>query len=122
MRISSEERPGRKAIPWRGLLKWGLVGFFAFAGLLNVFGTAPLLVEYRRWGYPAWFHYVTGVFELSSALLQTRRTTDKAGVALGAAVMAAAFLTLVFQHEWLHAAFPLLVFFALIISRTTTQP
>ena len=122
MSISSKGRRGWKAISWRGLLKWVLVAFFAFAGLLNVFGTAPLLAEYQRWGYPGWFHYVTGVFELSSALLQTQRTTNKAGIALGAAVMAAAFLTLVLQQEQLHAAFPLLVFFALIISRTTTQP
>lgn len=122
MSISSEGRPGWKGISWRGFLKWALVAFFAFAGLLNIFGTAQLLAQYRQWGYPGWFQYVTGVFELSSALLQTRLTTNKAGVALGVAVMAAAFLTLVFQREWLHAAFPLLVFIALIISRTTTQP
>ncbi len=122
MSISSEERPGWKAESRRRSLKWILVAFFTFAGLLNVFGTASLLAEYRRWGYPGWFHYVTGIFELSSAFLQIRKATNNAGVTLGAAVMAAAFLTLVFHHEWLHAAFPLLVLFALVMSRTTTQP
>lgn len=119
---SSGGRPRWTAISWRELLKWVLVAFFACAGLLNVLGTVSLLSEYRRWGYPGWFHYVTGTLELSSALLQTRRTTAKAGVALGAVVMAAAFLTLVFHDEWLHAAFPLLVLVALFMSRTTTQP
>lgn len=122
--MSTASEPGSilKTTAWRGPLTWLLVAFFVSAGLLNVVGTASLLAEYRRWGYPGWFHYVTGVFELSSALLLARRTTHTAGVVLGAAVMAAACVTLVFQREWLHAAFPLLVFFALIVSRTTTQP
>ncbi|MFK3737570.1 DoxX family protein [Massilia sp. TN1-12] len=122
MSISAYGKPLWKSITWRGLLQWVLVAFFALAGLLNMLGTAALLAEYRRWGYPGWFHYVTGTLELSSALLQARRTTAKVGAALGAAVMAAAFLTLVFHREWLHAAFPLTVFFALIVSRTTIQP
>lgn len=111
-----------KAVSWHDMSKWILVAFFLFAGLLNIFATSLLLAEYRRWGYPGWFHYVTGLLELSSALLQARRTTHHAGIVLGAAVMAAAVLTLAIRQEWLHAVFPLLVFFALITSRITHQP
>jgi hypothetical protein len=50
-----------KTLSARGLLKWVLVAFFACAGLLNIFATAPLLAEYRQWGYPWWFHYATGL-------------------------------------------------------------
>lgn len=110
------------AVSWRGLSKWGLVAFFVFAGLLNIFATAPLLAEYRRWGYPGWFHYATGLLELSSAFLQARRMTSQSGIGLGAAIMAAAVLTLAFHQEWGHAVFPLLIFFALIASRITNQP
>ena len=54
-------------------------------------------------------HYATGVLELSSAVLQSRTTSNKVGVALGAAVMLAAALTLAIHREWLHAVFPALV-------------
>jgi hypothetical protein len=111
-----------KTLSARGLLKWVLVAFFACAGLLNIFATAPLLAEYRQWGYPWWFHYATGLLELSSAFLQARRMTNKAGIALGATVMAAAVITLAMQQAWLHAAFPLLIFLSLIASRITHQP
>lgn len=107
------------SVSWRGLLKWALVAFFVCAGLLNVFATAALLDEYRRWGYPGWMHVVTGLLELSSAFLQARPKTNSAGIALAGAVMAAAALTLAIQQEWLHALVPMLVFFALIASRRT---
>ena len=98
------------------------INFFGTAGLLNVFATAPLLAEYRRWGYPGWMHYASGVLELSSASLRARRLTSKAGIALGSAVMVAAVLTLAIQQEWLHAVFPSLVFLILITSCITYQP
>ena len=121
MSTSSQEKINSTAFFWRGLLKWSLVSFFVFAGLLNVFATASLLAEYRRWGYPGWMHYATGLLELSSAILQARKNTNRIGVALGAAVMLAAALTLAIQGEWLHAVFPALVLLALITSRITHQ-
>jgi hypothetical protein len=122
MNTSSKRSAILKTISWRGLLKWVLVAFFVFAGLLNVFATASLLEEYRRWGYPGWFHYATGLIELSSAVFQALRMANKAGLALGMAVMAAAVLTLAIQREWLHALFPLVVLFLLITSRITNLP
>ncbi|NHZ96377.1 DoxX family protein [Massilia sp. CCM 8734] len=122
MSTSSKKKFILKTVSWRGLLKWVLIAFFVCAGLLNVFATAPLLAQYRRWGYPGWMHDATGLLELSSAFFQARRMTHTAGIALGGAVMAAAALTLVIQQEWLHALFPMLVFLALITSRITHQP
>lgn len=122
MSTSSKKKFILKTVPWRGLLKWVLVAFFVCAGLLNVFATAPLLAEYRRWGYPGWMHHATGLLELSSAFLQARSRTSTAGIVLGGAVMTAAALTLAMQQEWLHALFPMLVLFALITSRSTHQP
>jgi hypothetical protein len=102
-----------RALSWRAFLTWGLITFFVFAGLLNVFAPAPLREDYLRWGYPSWFHYTTGAVEFLSALLQGRRATSKAGVVLGALVMGVAVLTLLIYHEGLHAAFPFLIFVAL---------
>jgi hypothetical protein len=67
-------------------------------------------------------HYATGLLELSSAVLQARRSTNRVGIGPGAAVMAAAAITLAMQQEWLHAGFPLLVVLALTTSRITHQP
>jgi len=120
--MSTSSKPGSSAFSWRGLLTWSLVAFFACAGLLNVFATDPLLAEYRRWGYPGWMHYLTGLLELASAVLQARKGTNKFGVGLGALVMLAAVLTLAIHREWLHAVFPALVLLALITSRITHQP
>ena len=103
------------------MLTWSLVAFFVCAGLLNVFATAPLLAEYQRWGYPGWMHYATGVLELSSAVLLARKPTRQVGIALGAAIMLAAVLTLAIHREWLHAVFPALVLLALTTSRITHQ-
>lgn len=102
-----------RAISWRALLTWGLVAFFLFAGLLNTFAPAPLREDYLRWGYPSWFHCATGAVEILSASLQVRRATSKAGVVPGMLVMGVAVITLLMYHEWLHAAFPLLIFVAL---------
>lgn len=102
-----------RAISWRALLTWGLVAFFVFSGLLNIFAPTPLIEDYLRWGYPGWFHYSTGSLELLSAFLQGRRATSKAGVVLGALILGAAVITLLIYHEWLHATFPLLIFLAL---------
>lgn len=108
-----------RAISWRAFLKWGLVGFFIFAGLLNIFAPIPLLEDYLRWGYPGWFHYATGSLELLSAFLQGRRATSKAGVMLGASVMGVAVVTLLIYHEWLHAVFPSLIFVTLAAKLTS---
>ena len=102
-----------RTISWRALVTWGLVAFFVFAGLLNIFAPVSLVEDYQRWGYPGWFHYATGSLELLSAFLQARRATSKAGVVLAASVMGVAVITLLIYHEWLHAPFPLLIFVTL---------
>jgi len=46
--------------------------------------------EYRRWGYPDWFHFVTGALELATAALLVVTATRLLGAGLGGAVMLAA--------------------------------
>jgi hypothetical protein len=94
-------------------LKWGLVGFFMIAGLLNLAAPAPLAADYLRGGYPGWFHYMTGTLELLSAILQARRATRTVGLVLGVSLMGAAVATLIVHREWPHATLPALISVAL---------
>ncbi|USX26102.1 DoxX family protein [Oxalobacteraceae bacterium OTU3CINTB1] len=97
----------------RTWLSWGLVAFFVFAGVLNIVAPVSLQEDYARWGYPTWFHFATGALELTSALLQSRRTTSWAGLTLGMLIMASAVATLSLHREWTHAVFPALILAAL---------
>jgi len=86
-----------------------------FAGFLNIIAPEPLRADYLRWGYPGWFHYATGALEWSSAVLLIRHGTRKAGAMLGGLIMGAAIMTLLLHREWLHAIFPALFFFVLVV-------
>ena len=77
---------------------------------MNVFATEDVLSDYQAWGYPSWFHYVTGGLEWTSAVLIAVPTTRLIGSLLGGAVMCAALVTLLLHGEVLHAAAPLVAF------------
>ncbi|MEW5421621.1 DoxX family protein [Amorphus sp. 3PC139-8] len=97
-------------------LAWLLVVFFVIGGIANIFALGGALEEYRRWGYPDWFHYVTGIMELTSAILMALTTTRRIGSALGAVVMVGATLTVLSNSEYLHALLPLIVLFLLCLN------
>ncbi len=90
-----------------------LVAFFIAGGVGNLFPTADFRAEYARWGYPDWFHYVTGSLELAAAALLARAGTRHRGALLGGSIMTAALATLLLAGEWLHAALPLAVLMAI---------
>jgi hypothetical protein len=48
-------------------LIWLVVAAFAGAGLFNAIGTPSTKSDYVRWGYPAWWCYVTGALEIATA-------------------------------------------------------
>lgn len=91
------------------LLNGLLVAFFLFGGFGNVFASEGILADYAQWGYPAWFHYLTGALELSTAALLLFARTRLAGAMLGGAVMIAAAGTVVVHADYLHAIPPVLV-------------
>lgn len=97
----------RKNLP--RLLNGLLVAFFLFGGFGNVFASDRILADYAQWGYPAWFHYLTGALELSAAGLLIFARTRTAGALLGSAVMVAAAGTVVVHADYLHALPPVLV-------------
>ena len=44
-----------------------LAAFFVVGSLSNIFAPGSIYEEYLRWGYPHWFHFVTGSLEIGRA-------------------------------------------------------
>ncbi len=94
---------------WKAVPVWLLVAFFIVGGIGNVFVPPGIAEDYHRWGYPDWFHYVTGALEFSTAALLVVRRTRLFGIALGSTVMLAAAATMLLHDEYAHAIAPLTV-------------
>ncbi|RKF17617.1 DoxX family protein [Altericroceibacterium spongiae] len=94
---------------WQNLYAWLLSAFFLLGGWLNIFADPELVEEYRHWGYPGWFHYVTGMAEWASAGLIAFSVTRFWGSVLGCAIMAAAAISVSLQAEYTHALMPLII-------------
>ncbi|MFP3648112.1 DoxX family protein, partial [Paraburkholderia sp. SIMBA_054] len=77
--------------------------------LSNIVAPRSIFEEYLKWGYPHWFHFVTGSLELMTAVLLTRARTRLWGAALGCTVMLAALATVTVHGEYGHAVAPLVV-------------
>ncbi|HEY4147214.1 DoxX family protein [Pinirhizobacter sp.] len=96
-------------ISWRQILPLALAAFFVVGSLSNIFAPGPIYEEYLKWGYPRWFHFVTGSLELTTAILLCRAKSRLLGAALGCSVMFAALATVIIHGEYGHAVPPLVV-------------
>ncbi|SMG17556.1 DoxX family protein [Paraburkholderia susongensis] len=94
-------------ISWRQALPLALAAFFVVGGLSNILAPRSIIEEYLKWGYPHWFHFVTGSLELTTAVLLAREQTRLWGSALGCAVMLAALATVTLHGEYVHGVAPL---------------
>ncbi|MFC3653655.1 DoxX family protein [Dyella humi] len=94
-------------ISWRQVLPLALAAFFVVGSLSNIVAPGSIYEEYLKWGYPRWFHFVTGSLELTAAILLFRAPTRLLGSALGCAVMFAAAATVILHGEYGHAVPPL---------------
>ncbi|PVM78481.1 DoxX family protein [Caulobacter radicis] len=94
---------------WAPVLAWLLAAFFVFGAVGNLLAPPDIAESYRRWGYPDWFHVVTGVLELAAAGLLAWRRARPVGAGLAATVMGAAVLTVLLHRDWGHLPPPLIV-------------
>ncbi|MEM5314690.1 DoxX family protein [Paraburkholderia sp. JHI869] len=96
-------------ISWRQVLPLVLAAFFVVGSLSNIVAPRSIFEEYLKWGYPHWFHFVTGSLELMTAVLLARTQTRLWGSALGCTVMLAALATVAVHGEYRHGVPPLVV-------------
>ena len=96
-------------ISWSQVSALALAAFFVVGSLSNIFAPGSIYEEYLRWGYPHWFHFVTGSLELTTAVLLAQARTRLWGSALGCTVMLAALATVTFHGEYGHGVPPLIV-------------
>lgn len=90
------------------LVSYLLAAFFAFGGILNIRPPEQMRRDYARWGYPTWFHYVTAILELTTAVLIVLIETRLIGALLGATIMFAAAATTLWYREYKHSFAPLI--------------
>ena len=93
---------------------WLLVAGFFGAGLFNVMGARATRAEYVAWGYPDWWHWVTGGLEILTAAFIAKPLLRGAGIVLGTAVILAAVATLL-RHR-AYRQLPPAVAFLLVIA------
>ena len=94
---------------WHQASALALAAFFVVGSLSNILALGSIYEEYLRWGYPHWFHFVTGALELTTAVLLAQARTRQWGSALGCAVMLAALATVTLHGEYGHGVAPLVV-------------
>jgi len=102
------------------IVVWLTAAAFCGAGLFNAIGTAATRDDFARWGYPGWWCRVTGGLEVAAAALIAYPATRGIGLALGAAVVAAALATVLRRREFSHTA-PIGLFAALLALAAATS-
>lgn len=98
-----------RQVSWSQVSALALAAFFVVGSLSNILAPGSIYEEYLRWGYPHWFHFVTGSLELTTAVLLAQARTRPWGSALGCTVMLAALATVTLHGEYGHGAAPFIV-------------
>jgi hypothetical protein len=83
-------------------IAWLLALAFTGAGIFNAIGGEVVQAEFLRWGYPAWWNFITAALEMLCAALIVLPKTRIWGLALGAIVLIAAIATVTSHREYMH--------------------
>ena len=93
--------------------EWVLSGLlalmFLFAGGFKLSGAQTAIDNFAKWGYPDWFRVVTGVIEVTAAVLVLVPRMSFYGAALMVATMVGAVLTHATHAETRNIPVPLLL-------------
>lgn len=89
-------------IPIASILAWLLAFAFAGAGIFNAMGGVAVQARFLRWGYPAWWNFLTAALEILSAALIILPDTRIWGLAVGAIVLIGAISTVAWRQDYKH--------------------
>jgi putative oxidoreductase len=101
----------------------GILAFmFLFAGGFKLSGAQTAIENFARWGYPDWFRVVTGVIEVTAAVLVLIPRTSFYGASLIVPTMVGAVLTHVTHAETRNIPLPLVLFLLAAIVAYLRRP
>jgi hypothetical protein len=85
------------------IITWLIIVIFAAGAIVNLVAPGSIRDEYKRWGYPVGFRFVTAALEFAAAILMVIPSARSAGLILASLIMLAAIATLVRAKEFSHA-------------------
>jgi hypothetical protein len=78
---------------WQTGITYTLAAIFAFFGVMKFVLAAMEMSAFEDWGYPGWFGYVVGVWELATAALLVWPKSRYFGAVSGTIIMVGAAVT-----------------------------
>lgn len=90
---------GSFLMSYLNILSWILFIVFLIGALVNTFATEKIKNEYKKWGYPKNFQYLTALLELIVACLILDESLRFWGLLLAILVMLVAVVTLLLNKE-----------------------
>lgn len=89
-------------------ISWFLAVGFLLAGGTKLAGMEMQVEDFRAWGYPVWFMYLTGTLEVLAAVLIFVPPTRFYGALLLVVIMIGAAGTHLWHEEWVETIMPVI--------------
>jgi uncharacterized membrane protein YphA (DoxX/SURF4 family) len=106
--ITMADGKGKRIGEW--VLAGILAAMFLFAGGFKLSGAQTAIDNFAKWGYPDWFRIVTGVIEVTAAILVLVPRTSFYGTLLILPTMVGAVITHVTHGETPNVGLPIVLF------------
>jgi uncharacterized membrane protein YphA (DoxX/SURF4 family) len=98
---------------------WLAAAAFLIGGAVNASGAKAIRDDFRRYGFPPWWCWITAALEIGTACLLVFPATFYIGVALGACIMIAAMTSVIRAKNFRHIPPPAVFMLLLIVAAGT---
>lgn len=98
---------------------WLAATAFFIGGAVNASGVKSIRDDFRRYGFPSWWCWITAALEIATACLLLLPATFPIGVALGACIMIAAIASVARAKSFRHIPPPMVFLLLLIVAGST---
>jgi hypothetical protein len=102
-----------------GAATWLAATAFFIGGAVNASGAKSIRDDFKRYGFPSWWCWITAAMELATTGLLLVPATFYIGVVLGAFIMIAAIASVLRARNFRHIPPPALFLLLLIVAAST---